>query len=360
MSRTYLFVPVEEQAEVKASGAGWNKELRCWYVDGPVTPASPYLKWVPCKDDPLVIASNDAWVASAKTPCQHCGACITVICIYIERGMVKTDPLPQFTVSHISVMSEPLLRQLAPWPEFRQSTSGNMQGLFANHCSHCGAAQDDALLHPQPGAPFCDIPEGQEMGEVTLTRLEGTVRLGGDDRVEVHSPWLSASRAAASSPMPKLRNPVDSAAMVQDGRLARRAANLELFSIDAFYRGDHPDGICVSICRDDVEGDLQSFWQQLLTDSYQIWNDAHKDGTAEASVSQMLELLSAPVDDSEDRFVQLVDICLLERAGMIQPDEHNGVFLVYRSHDGGELVKERAFGDPQEEGAPSLKPIPRH
>ncbi len=77
-------------------------------------------------------------------------------------------------------LDEALARQLRPWPSFRKVESGD----YANYCPHCGARQDENLLHAEPEAPFFDIPRAAA-GVIKLTPAEGTVRLGGDEHFTV-------------------------------------------------------------------------------------------------------------------------------------------------------------------------------
>ena len=181
MDRTYLFVPPEEYAEVKALGAQWDTQSKRWYLGAEVA-AAPFSRWLPYGDDDgvLTITSNAAYVAAAKIPCRECHAEIEVICIHCESGVVSDEPLTQFTVSDIWAMDEGLTQQLRPWPAFRKADSGE----YANHCPHCGAPQGDLFLHSEPDSPFFDIPRAAP-GAIKLTPLEGAVQLGGDEHFTV-------------------------------------------------------------------------------------------------------------------------------------------------------------------------------
>jgi hypothetical protein len=88
--------------------------------------------------------------------------------------------LMQFTVSNIWAMDGALATQLERWQFFRRETgAGSEEGCFANHCPHCGAMQEDYLLHAAPGDVFFCIPEA-EPGAIELTALIGRIRVSGD------------------------------------------------------------------------------------------------------------------------------------------------------------------------------------
>lgn len=182
MDRTYLFVPPEEKAEVQAAGAHWDERVKCWYIGTDDDPAR-FARWLDARDDEnaFTIISDRAFVASATVPCSRCGQPTEVICIYCETGTAAGEPLTQFTVADVLAADEALGRQLAPWPGFRPVENPNRDGpRFANHCSHCGAEQDDRDLHTEPGEPFFDIPRAAP-GAVRLSPLAGQVRLTGDE-----------------------------------------------------------------------------------------------------------------------------------------------------------------------------------
>jgi hypothetical protein len=63
------------------------------------------------------------------------------------------------------------------YPE--ETGAGSADGCFANHCPHCGATQEDTLLHAEPGDVFFCIPLA-EPGSVEFTRLSGRVQVSGD------------------------------------------------------------------------------------------------------------------------------------------------------------------------------------
>jgi hypothetical protein len=189
VSRTYLFVPPEEKAEVEALGAHWDATSMCWYISADEDPAR-FSKWLPDdaseeEDEEFRITSSQAYVASATVPCEKCHSKIEVICIHCESGTVSGDPLTQFTVSDVWAMDDALVRQLEPWPAFRKVASPDFQESdFFNHCPRCGALQDDFYLHSEPGDPFFSIPRAAP-GSIKLTPLVGRIQLSGDEHFEI-------------------------------------------------------------------------------------------------------------------------------------------------------------------------------
>jgi hypothetical protein len=104
---------------------------------------------------------------------------------YCAGGTVRDDPLTEFTVSSIRAIDGALAAQLAAWPAFREvADHTDDESYFANHCPRCGALQEDLYLHSEPDQPFFSIPRA-EPGAVRLTRLEGRVKLSGDESFEV-------------------------------------------------------------------------------------------------------------------------------------------------------------------------------
>ena len=127
------------------------------------------------------LVSDRAFVASAPVACAACGERIEVICIHCDGGtdVDLGERLPPFTVSNIWAMDSALAAQLGPWRHFRRAAG--MIGedpRFANHCSSCGAVQEDDRLHTEPGDVFFDVPAAG--ASLALARLSGTVRLSGD------------------------------------------------------------------------------------------------------------------------------------------------------------------------------------
>ena len=129
MHRTYLFVPPEERAEVEALGAHWDSAHKRWYVDG--APSSSSARWssIP-EEDKYSIISNDAYVASTKIPCPHCGQETEVIGIHCSGGTVLDEPLERFTVRDIRAVDEVLLQELKRWPRFLGATEGGLSWRF--------------------------------------------------------------------------------------------------------------------------------------------------------------------------------------------------------------------------------------
>jgi hypothetical protein len=189
LRRISLYVPPEEYADVKALGGCWDEEAKCWYISSDVT-SPTFQQWLPDneQEEELGITSEQAYVASARVACQQCRSTIEVICIYCESGSVRDEPLEpltKLTVSNVWAMDPVLARQLEPWPTFgKGSEPDSREGYFANHCSHCGALQEDYLLHDEPDGPFFDIPNASP-GAVALTPLAGRVQLSGNYHFQV-------------------------------------------------------------------------------------------------------------------------------------------------------------------------------
>jgi len=186
MQRTYLYVAPEEYSVVKSDGAQWDNETKRWYIDAEQSP-NDFARWLPFADDAespedteFNIISDRAFVAAATVPCQQCSTSMEVICFYCASGTASDEPLTQFSVSHITAMSNELREQLHPWPNF-QPTKG---GLFVNWCHACGARNDDLYLHTEPGDAFFDIPS-MPTESIKLTPLAGTIRLSGSEHFQV-------------------------------------------------------------------------------------------------------------------------------------------------------------------------------
>ena len=181
MNRTYLYVSPEEQHEVNALGARWDGRLKCWYVEAG-DDLDKFAKWLGEDDsaDGFTISSEQAFVASATIACWHCRASIEVICIYCESGTVCDEPLTRFTIRNLWEPDSGLARQLDQWRFFKPA---DPDSTYANHCSHCGAVQDDLYLHSEPDHPFFSIPRAQP-APVRLTPLTGRVQMNGDESFE--------------------------------------------------------------------------------------------------------------------------------------------------------------------------------
>jgi hypothetical protein len=182
MERIYLFVPPEEYAEVEACGACWDDTSKSWYIPSD-REAAPFARWSgEAGDTEFAIISDQALVASAFTACVSCHERIEVICLYCESGTdcAMDQPMTQFTVSNIGAMDGALASQLERWRFFRKvSGEGAEDGCFANHCPHCGAVQEDYLLHAEPGDVFFCIPQAQP-GSITFTPLSGRIQVSGN------------------------------------------------------------------------------------------------------------------------------------------------------------------------------------
>jgi hypothetical protein len=182
VDRTYLYVPPEEKSEVKALGAHWDERLKCWYILSGQDPAK-FARWLgeDAEGDEFTIASDAAFVASATVACWKCHTRIEVICIYCESGSVSDEPLTRFTVRGLWAVDSGLARQLDQWPFFKPVDS---ESIYANHCTQCGAVQDDMYLHSEPEHPFFDIARAQP-GPIKLTPLSGRVQMSGDESFEI-------------------------------------------------------------------------------------------------------------------------------------------------------------------------------
>jgi len=186
MERIYLYVPPEEYAEVKASGACWDDASKRWYTRGdPVSAALS--RWLGDEGDlrdeaEFGVTCDAAFVAAARVACTTCRERIEVICIYCDSGTDEEtgEVMTQVTLSNIWAMNGALSAQLARWPFLKKAVGSNSgDGCFANHCPHCGGVQEDYLLHAEPGDVFFCIPQA-EPGSVQLTPLAGPIRLSGD------------------------------------------------------------------------------------------------------------------------------------------------------------------------------------
>lgn len=165
MQRIYLYVPPKEYAEVNAAGACWDGSSKRWYIGSDVAPAT-FARWLgrQAGDEDFGILSEEALVAAAQTSCLQCGERIEVICIYCESGtdVEQGEPLLRVTLSNIWAMDDALAGQLERWPQFRKVTGGDPgEESFANHCPHCGAVQEDTLLHDEPGDVFFGISRAE-------------------------------------------------------------------------------------------------------------------------------------------------------------------------------------------------------
>ena len=183
MDRIYQFVSPEEYPEVQASGACWDDASKSWYIGEGMEPAS-FSRWLGEEEGeaPFGIVSEEAFVASARSACGGCGNEIEVVCIHCKSGVdtERGDPIADFTVFNIWAMDGVSAKLIERWPHYRQGIGKDAEeGVFANHCPHCGATQEDYLLHTEPGDAFFGLAMDTP-GAVEFTALEGRVCVSGD------------------------------------------------------------------------------------------------------------------------------------------------------------------------------------
>ncbi len=188
-NKTYLYVPFEENAQVKALGGRWDLERKCWYIEDRQDPVR-FRRWLHGRgestvlDESYSIVSDRAYIASATTRCWRCGVSIGVVCIYCAAGIVDGDCYEDFSVSNITAVDESLQRQLERWPFFRFGYSKVFGGrALANHCPHCRRLQADYYLHCEPEGAFFTVM-GAPAGAIELQPLAGRVRMDGDQGFE--------------------------------------------------------------------------------------------------------------------------------------------------------------------------------
>jgi hypothetical protein len=131
---------------------------------------------------PFGIESEEAYVAAARSSCVRCGHDIEVVCVYCKSGVDTEigDPLVDFTVFNIWAMDGVLAKLMQRWHHYRKGAGEDSEeGNFTNHCPHCGAMQEDYLLHSEPGDVFFGLAMGTA-GGVEFTALEGRVGMSGD------------------------------------------------------------------------------------------------------------------------------------------------------------------------------------
>lgn len=181
MERIHLYVPPEEYAQVKASGAFWDDESKRWYIGRDMVSAD-FSRWLGEDGEApeFGYSSDQAFVAAAQVSCVACHEPTEVICIYCESGtdLEREEPMAQCTLSNVWSVDDALAAQLARWPQFRQeSGTGSEEGCFVNYCSQCGAKHEDYLLHGEPGDVFFCVALAEA---VELTPLSGRVQMSGD------------------------------------------------------------------------------------------------------------------------------------------------------------------------------------
>jgi Domain of unknown function (DUF5710) len=179
MQRIYLRVAPEDSSEVQALGAQWDDASKSWYVAAGSAPVA-FARWLDEGDQEVEfnISSDEALVATANTPCTTCHRATEVICIFCQSGLDAQmgDPMVQFTVSNIWAMNDALAKQLERWPSYGQVAG---EDYLANHCQHCGAVQEDYLLHSEPDDVFFGIAPDRS-ATVEFTPLQGRVQMSGD------------------------------------------------------------------------------------------------------------------------------------------------------------------------------------
>jgi len=182
MERIYLYVPPEEYAEVKASGACWDEHSKRWYVTQDKASAT-LSRWMGEGDEAeFGFESEEAFIAAAQVSCSNCREKIEVICIHCYSGidLESGNALEFFTLSNISCMDSALAATLEGWRFHRTATGAESEeGYFANHCPYCGTVQEDYLLHSEPGDVFFCIAEA-EPGSIEFTAVEGRILVSGD------------------------------------------------------------------------------------------------------------------------------------------------------------------------------------
>jgi len=187
MDRTYLYVPFEDYGQLQQLGAHWDEKRKAWYLNG-THDRGLFERWLGDErdEDVFVIESTQAFVASSLCTCWRCGETIEVVTIYCADGRIDCGPFHEFSVSCITAVDEALRAQLGRWPFFRHGFNAEIQVEgFMNHCPKCGESQGDFFLHRDPEGPFFAIKEGIAQGRIALTRLQGVVRLTGDEGFEI-------------------------------------------------------------------------------------------------------------------------------------------------------------------------------
>ena len=184
MPRQYLYVPYEDRVEVERLGALWDRATLRWYLTARHNPDA-FSRWLGpdtggVADAPRhPIQSDDAYVTSAMAHCRRCAAEIAVIAIFCQHGQCHGEALEDFSVIHITSMEAALERQLSPWPTFRRTG-----GVYRNHCPQCQSPQEDMDLHCEAEGAFFRMSAAAR-ARMTMTRLEGAVRLSGEETFEL-------------------------------------------------------------------------------------------------------------------------------------------------------------------------------
>jgi Domain of unknown function (DUF5710) len=187
MAMANRYVPFEEHDQARQRGAQWDAEEKCWFIDSVLDPA-PFHRWLDTSpqssDEPYRIASDQAFLVSARTRCWKCNAGARVVCVYCESGYIDGEPYDQFTVSNITAVDAGLARQLEALPDFRFGQARVAGGRYlVNHCRRCGAQQADYYLHCEPSGVFFSF-KNAPAGALEITPVAGRVRLAGDEGFE--------------------------------------------------------------------------------------------------------------------------------------------------------------------------------
>ena len=128
----------------------------------------------------FTIHTAQAYLAAAQTRCWRCRGRMPVVCLYCLSGVVQGEPLEHFSVQNLQAIDAALAQQLQRWPHYRFDEAA---GCWLNHCPHCQAAQQEHMLHEEPGQPFFDIDPAA--AGLTLTPLVGLLHLSGDTCIDV-------------------------------------------------------------------------------------------------------------------------------------------------------------------------------
>src|SRR6185312_4326436 len=98
MNRMHLFVAPEDYPQVRALGACWDQQAKCWYIDAAMS-RERFGAWLPDAEaqggpgTDFFIESPEAYIARAATACRRCRRSIEVVCLYCRRGTVGAQPL---------------------------------------------------------------------------------------------------------------------------------------------------------------------------------------------------------------------------------------------------------------------------
>jgi hypothetical protein len=180
--RTHLYVPFEEQEQVKALGACLDEYKKCRYIDA-IVDSELFKHWLGDADSEEgkdSISSDHACGACANSVCWKCRSRIEVIAIYCAEGISEEEETREFTVFNITGIDDALSAQLKGWPQFRKGSTEDST-YFANYCPHCGVMQEDNDLHVRPDGVLFGVGSIPSDSVVTLTPLTGLIQLNGDE-----------------------------------------------------------------------------------------------------------------------------------------------------------------------------------